>query len=87
MDYKMFVGARLKECRVLAGKKQREVADKLGMVVQQYQKFESGKFELNYERLVAVCKFLDVSADYLLGIEEPQGIIKSIIKENDTDKL
>ena len=64
------VAQRLKESRKDAGLTQREVAQHLGMVVSQYQKFEAGIFELNYERIVLLCKLLEISSDYLLGLSD-----------------
>lgn len=63
-------GKRLKESRKIAGYTQRQVADKLNMTQQQYSRFENGKFELNYEQIIFVCKLFDVSSDYLLGLSE-----------------
>ncbi len=63
-------GKRLKESRKVAGFTQRQVADKLNMTQQQYSRFENGKFELNYEQIIFVCRLFDVSSDYLLGLSE-----------------
>ncbi len=63
-------GKRLKESRKIAGYTQRQVADKLNMTQQQYSRFENGKFELNYEQIIFVCRLFDVSSDYLLGLSE-----------------
>jgi len=64
------VGKRLKECRKSNKLTQREISQQLGIVIQQYQTYESGRYQLDYEKLVKVCKILNVSADYLLGISE-----------------
>lgn len=64
------VGRRLKEIRMSSGLTQREVSERLGIVLQQYQTYESGRYQMNYDKIVRVCKILNVSADYLLGIDE-----------------
>ncbi len=70
MSLKNEVGRRLKEARKISGYTQKQVAEKMLMTQQQYSRFENGIFELNYEQLVFLCKLYDVSADYILGIEE-----------------
>ena len=70
MSLKIDVGRRIKEARRIAGYTQKQVADKMLMTQQQYSRFENGIFELNYEQLVYLCILYDVSADYLLGLEE-----------------
>ena len=64
------VGRRLKESRKANNLTQKQVSDMLGIVLQQYQTYESGRYQLDYEKLIKVCKILDVSADYLLGISD-----------------
>ena len=64
------VGKRLKECRKANKLTQREISEMLGIVLQQYQTYESGRYQLDYEKLVKVCKILNVSADYLLGLSD-----------------
>lgn len=64
------VGKRIKEARKQAGYKQREVAAKMGIVLQQYQTYESGRYQLDYDKMITICKILNISADYLLGLSE-----------------
>ena len=63
-------GKRLKESRKTAGYTQKEVAGMLSMTQQQYSRFENGKFELNYEQIIFICRLYDVSADFLFGLSE-----------------
>lgn len=70
MSIKNEVGRRIKEARRIAGYTQNQVAQKLLMPQQQYSRFENGIYELNYEQMIFLCRLFDVSADYLLGIEE-----------------
>ena len=62
------VGKRIKEARKSAGLKQRQVAKEMGIVLQQYQTYESGRYQLDYDKMITICKILNVSADYLLGL-------------------
>ena len=64
------VGRRLKESRKYAGFTQRQVAEQLGMLQPSYARYESGVLELDYEKLVFLCRLFHVSADYLLGLDE-----------------
>ena len=68
MELKAMVGQRLKECRKASGLTQRQVGEHLGIVLQQYQTYESGRYELDYAKIISLCKLFDISADYLLGI-------------------
>lgn len=47
--------------------KQEAVASVLGITRQQYQLYECGKRKLPIDQPIALCKFYNVSADYLLG--------------------
>ncbi len=59
--------SRLKEVRVSGGKKQREVAEYLGIQLRSYQAYEGGDREPDIDALIALADFLDVSLDYLMG--------------------
>ena len=64
------VGKRLKESRKYAGFTQRQVAERLGMLQPSYARYESGVLELDYEKLIFLCRLFHVSADYLLGLDD-----------------
>ena len=63
------VGKRIKESRKIAGLTQKEVASILMMTQQQYSRFETGIFELDYSQLIQISKLFNVSVDYLLGLK------------------
>lgn len=63
---------RLREIRKDADKKQREVAEILGITRQQYSLYETGNKPLSIEHLIKLCKFYNVSANYIL--ELPEGL-------------
>ncbi len=69
-DLKKQIGQRIKESRIQANLTQREVSEKLGIVLQQYKTYESGRYELDYKKLTEICKILDVSDDFLLGLTD-----------------
>ena len=46
---------------------QKEISDMLGTSQTMYARYERGTNELPIRHLIALCKFYNVSADYLLG--------------------
>lgn len=68
MELAKKVGNVLKEARKFKGMTQKEVASLLLMSQQQYSRFETGKFELNYQQIVKLCQILDITPnDLFLG--------------------
>ncbi|MCM1441545.1 MAG: helix-turn-helix domain-containing protein [Roseburia sp.] len=67
---KVEVGKRLKMQRKRLNLTQQQVAKMLGIAQPVYQRFEKGIYELDYEKLIFLCKLFNVSSDYLLGISE-----------------
>lgn len=64
---------RLKEAREKLKLTQAEIATKLGMAQQTYQKIESGKAEnIRITTLKHICRTLNISADWLLGLNETE---------------
>jgi len=58
---------RLKELRKAKKISQKAVAEAMGMSERNFQALEYGKFNPNYESIIKVADYFDVSADYLLG--------------------
>ncbi len=50
--------------------KQEDIAKVLNMKQQQYSNYEIGKRALPIEHLITLCKFYNVSADYILGLPD-----------------
>ncbi len=69
-ELKERVGEKLKDRREQLRLTQREVAASIGVAQPVYQRFEKGIYECSYAQLYALCKLLDISADYLLGLIE-----------------
>lgn len=64
---------RLQEARKKKHVTQKEVAAYLQMTERSYQHYEGNRRRPNYEILVAIADYLDVTTDYLLGrTEEPE---------------
>ena len=63
-------GKRLKQARLNKGYTQVEIASKLGIPQQTWQRYETGKFDLKMSSIYNICKALDISSDWLLGLKE-----------------
>lgn len=66
----MTFGKRLNEVRKRQGKTAQTMADALGIGLRSYRAYESDDREPNFNSLVKIADFLDVSADYLLCRDE-----------------
>jgi len=61
---------KLKSLRREKGVTQDEVAKELGITKSCYSNYEQGLREPSYAILVKICKYFDVSSDYLLGLSD-----------------
>lgn len=61
---------RLKNIRKESNLTQKQVYEKLGISANGYASYEQGRTEPSVSTLIALCKLFDVSADYLLGLED-----------------
>lgn len=66
----MIISKRLKELRLEKGLTQKEVAEQLEMSTTCYSGYEQGYREPDLKTLIKICKFFDISADYLLGLKD-----------------
>lgn len=64
---------RLRKAREQKALMQKEVAEYLSMTARAYQYYEAGRRRPDYETLVALADYLDVTTDYLLGRTEEPG--------------
>ena len=60
----------LKDLREDRDLDQKTVAKAMGIDTSYYGKYERGVHPLPIERLIFLCKFYNVSADYILGLPE-----------------
>lgn len=59
---------RIKDLREDNDKTQKEIAQLLETTQPQYSRYEAGERELPMHHLVTLCKYYNVSADYILGL-------------------
>lgn len=64
------LGQRLKQARKEKGITQAEAGKAINQVQQAYAKYESGQIQLDYEKMVKLCKLFECSSDYLLGLSD-----------------
>lgn len=62
--------ARLKELRQVKGVTQKQAGEKIGIDQRQWNRYENNKNELPLRYFKAICVTFQVSADWLLGIED-----------------
>ncbi len=68
MDIKKIVGENLKYARKAKGLTQKQFAKELNKYQSDYSEYETGKIELDYEKIVYICKRLDITPNDLFGI-------------------
>ena len=61
---------KLKLLRKQKNVTQKVVAEAIGVTLSAYSNYEQGIREPDLQILVAICKYFDVSADYLLGLTD-----------------
>ncbi len=61
---------KLKELRKIKAVTQQTVATAIGVTISAYSNYEQGIREPSIEIIIKLCKYFDVSADYLLGLED-----------------
>lgn len=66
----MYYTERLKWIRDCKNLTQKEVADYLGIKQQQYARYEKGVNVMPVTYLPHLCRYFDVSADYIIGLTE-----------------
>ena len=61
-------GIRLRQARKNKGLTQTELAEKLGITQKSYQRMETGAHDLKMSTIYQLCKALNISADWLIGL-------------------
>ena len=61
---------RLKEARLAKQLSQMQIAELLSIRQQSYTRYETAKGEPSLEMLVKICRILDESPEYLLGMDD-----------------
>ncbi len=63
-------GERLRELRCEKGFTQKQLAEKLNISQKSLGKYERESLDLSTELIVRICRYFQVSADYLLGLDD-----------------
>ena len=63
------VGENLKNARKFKGVTQTEIAKELNKHQPDYSEYETGKIQLDYEKIVYLCKRFDITPNELFGFE------------------
>lgn len=63
-------GVRLKQARQSKGLTQIELAEILGISQTSYQRMETGVHDMKMSSIYKICKALEISSDWLLGLSE-----------------
>lgn len=63
----------VRNCRNIS---QKEIAEAIGIKQQQYARYESGINIMPITYLIKICLFLNLSADYLLGLTDEMKELK-----------
>ena len=64
---------RLRELREINDLTQAEFASQIGMLQQQYSRYEKGEREPQLKHIRRICRKFKVSADWLLGLDQEEG--------------
>ena len=67
---KIMIGKRIKDERQLKGLTQSQLAEKIGTTQSTIGKYEREELQPNIEVIIKICKVLEISSDYLLGLED-----------------
>ena len=66
-------GIRLKEARIRANLTQVELAERLNISQTSYQRMETGNHDMKMSNIINICKTLNISSDWLLGLTKEEG--------------
>ncbi len=70
MDICKIVGSNLKQARKFKGITQKEIANELNKYQSDYSEYETGKIQLDYEKIVYLCKRFDITPNELFGFND-----------------
>lgn len=69
MDIAKTVGKNLKNARTNKGLTQKQIATELNKGQADYSDYETGKIQLDYEKIVFLCKRFDITPNDLFDFE------------------
>lgn len=68
-DIAKTVGENLKSARKAKGLTQKQIAQELNKYQSDYSEYETGKIQLDYEKIVYLCQRLDITPNELFGLD------------------
>lgn len=60
----------IRQIRMERGLSQEMIAEVLETTQQQYSRYENGQNEIPVRHVITLCRFYDISSDWLLGLKE-----------------
>ena len=76
---------RLRDLREDSDKTQKNIADHLGILQGEYQRYASGEREIPFHMVIELAKFYDVSIDYIAGLtNDKRGLTVSSLSDSET---
>ncbi len=70
MDIAKVVGNNLKSARKLKGVTQKQIAEEMNKYQSDYSEYESGKIQLDYEKIVFLCKRFNITPNDLFDFND-----------------
>lgn len=70
MKISQIVGKNLKDARIAKGITQKQIATELNKGQADYSDYETGKIQLDYEKIVFLCKRLDITPNDLFNFDD-----------------
>jgi len=61
---------KLKELRIEKNVKQQDLANILGISARAVSFYENGERECDFDTLIKICKYFNVTTDYILGLSD-----------------
>ena len=77
---------RIRDLREDSDKTQQQIADYLGTSQTMYARYERGANELPLRHLISLCKYYNVSADYILGFSNQKILLEVSTKNTNRKK-
>lgn len=80
-------GKRIRSLRKALDLSQKDVSEKIGCSSKVLSNYELGKREPDFETIVKLCDFFNVTADYLLGRTDNPKYFKEIVLNSESESL
>lgn len=68
----MDITQNIRKIRIARGYSQTDIANLLNTTQQQYSKYENGQNEIPVRHVITLCKFYNISSDWILGLKDTQ---------------